>query len=127
VSTYLVLIHGDEQYWDAETPEQRAVKEAAHRAFAEAAGDALIDGRELGASGTSKTLRGGGSSGNGSGERGRPLVTDGPFAETKEVVGGYYVLRVADLDAAIALASMLPELGEPHGAVELRPIVEPED
>ena len=116
--TYLVLIHGDEQYWDAETPEQRAAKEAAHRAFADVAGDALIAGRELMASSTSTTLRGD--------KPGRPLVTDGPFTETKEVVGGYYVLKAADLDAAIALVSLLPELDEPHGAVEIRPIVEPE-
>ena len=113
--TYLVLIHGDEQYWDAETPEQSAPKRAAHRAFTEAAGDALIDGRQLQASSASRTLRRKGSD--------RPLVTDGPFAETKEVVGGYYVLQVADLDAAIALASMLPELDEPDGAIEIRPIV----
>jgi hypothetical protein len=117
VSTYLVLIHGDEQYWDAETPEQRAAKEAAHRAFAEAAGDALLDGRQLSAGSAATTLRGD--------SPGKPLVTDGPFAETKEVVGGYYLLRVADLDAAVALASLLPELNEPHGAIELRPIVEP--
>ena len=116
MSTYLVLIYGNEQYWDAETPEQGAVKEAAHRAFSEAAGDAVIEGRQLGATSTFRTLRGKSSD--------RPLVTDGPFAETKEVVGGYYVLRVADLDAATALASMLPELDEPRGAIEICPIVE---
>jgi hypothetical protein len=54
---------------------------------------------------------------------GRTLTTDGPFAETKEVLGGYYLLDADDIDTAIQLASRIPaaRLG---GAVEVRPIVE---
>ncbi len=54
---------------------------------------------------------------------GRTLTTDGPFAETKEVLGGYWVLEADDLDAAIDFASRIPaaRLG---GAVEVRPLVE---
>jgi hypothetical protein len=54
---------------------------------------------------------------------GRTLVTDGPFAETKEAIGGYLLFEAADLDAAIELASRIPtaRLG---GAIEVRPIVE---
>jgi hypothetical protein len=54
---------------------------------------------------------------------GRTLTTDGPFAETKEVLGGYYLLDADDLDHAIELASRIPaaRLG---GAVEVRPVVE---
>jgi hypothetical protein len=54
---------------------------------------------------------------------GEALVTDGPFADTKEVFGGYYVLEADDLDAALALAKRLPaaRLG---GCVEVRPMVE---
>jgi hypothetical protein len=54
---------------------------------------------------------------------GRPLTTDGPFAETKEILGGYYVLDVDDLDAAIEVAARIPaaRLG---GSVEVRPLVE---
>ena len=54
---------------------------------------------------------------------GDTLVTDGPFAETKDVFGGYYVIEADDLDAAIELASRVPaaRLG---GAVEVRPVVE---
>jgi len=53
---------------------------------------------------------------------GRTLTTDGPFAETKEALGGYWVLEVEDLDAAIDFAARIPaaRLG---GAVELRPLV----
>ncbi len=54
---------------------------------------------------------------------GRALTTDGPFAETKEALGGYYLLEAPDLDVAIALAARIPaaRLG---GAVEVRPVVE---
>jgi hypothetical protein len=56
-------------------------------------------------------------------ENGRTLTTDGPFAETKDVLGGYYLVESPDLDAALALAARIPaaRLG---GAVEVRPIVE---
>lgn len=61
-----------------------------------------------------------------SAERGndKPIVVDGPFAETKEVVGGFTVVDVADLDAAIELARTWPPLQVPGHAVEIRPIVE---
>lgn len=54
---------------------------------------------------------------------GRTLTTDGPFAESKEVFGGYYIVDAADLDEAIELASRIPasRLG---GGVEVRPLVE---
>lgn len=53
---------------------------------------------------------------------GRTLTTDGPFAETKEALGGFYLLEAADLDEAIAYAAMIP--GAKHGAIEVRPIFE---
>jgi hypothetical protein len=56
-------------------------------------------------------------------DEGRALTTDGPFADTKEVFGGYYVFDVADIDEALELAARIPSarLG---GKVEVRPIVE---
>ena len=56
-------------------------------------------------------------------ENGSPLTTDGPFAETKEALGGYYLLEADDLDAALEIAARIPaaRLG---GAVEVRPVVE---
>ena len=51
---------------------------------------------------------------------GRTVTTDGPFAETKEQLGGFYVVEAADLDAAIAYAAMIP--GATHGSIEVRPI-----
>lgn len=52
---------------------------------------------------------------------GETLNTDGPFAETKEILGGFYVIDVEDLDAALAWAARVPSVG--YGSVEVRPIV----
>ena len=51
---------------------------------------------------------------------GRTVTTDGPFAETKEQLGGFYLVEAADLDEAIAYAAMIP--GATHGSIEVRPI-----
>jgi hypothetical protein len=51
---------------------------------------------------------------------GKTLTTDGPFAETKEVLGGFYVVEAADLDAAVAVAADIP--GSWSGSVEVRPL-----
>ena len=55
---------------------------------------------------------------------GETLTTDGPFAETKEQVGGFYLLEASSLDEAIKLASMLPEVQASHSGVEIRPVVD---
>jgi hypothetical protein len=52
---------------------------------------------------------------------GDTLVTDGPFADTKDVIGGYYVIEADDLDAAIALAAKVPA-ARMGGCVEVRPV-----
>jgi len=51
----------------------------------------------------------------------KTVVTDGPFAETKEQLGGYYLVEAKDLDDAIAIASRIP--GAKHGSIEVRPIM----
>ena len=53
---------------------------------------------------------------------GERLTTDGPFAETKEVLGGYYIVDVADLDEAVAWAEKMPNIT--YGSVEVRPIMD---
>jgi hypothetical protein len=53
---------------------------------------------------------------------GEQVVTDGPFAETKEMLGGYYLIDVPDLDAALGWAAKVPNA--PYGSVEVRPIME---
>jgi hypothetical protein len=52
---------------------------------------------------------------------GETVITDGPFAETKEALGGYYLLDVPDLDAALAWAAKIPNVG--YGSIEVRPVV----
>jgi hypothetical protein len=51
---------------------------------------------------------------------GRTITTDGPFAETKETLGGFYLVEAADLDEAIAYAAMIP--GAKYGCIEVRPV-----
>jgi hypothetical protein len=51
---------------------------------------------------------------------GKTMTTDGPFAETKETLGGFYLVEAADLDEAIGYAAMIP--GATHGSIEIRPI-----
>jgi hypothetical protein len=53
---------------------------------------------------------------------GKPIVTDGPFAETREQLGGYFLIDAKDLDAAIAIAARIP--GARRGTVEIRPVLE---
>jgi hypothetical protein len=116
MAKYLVLIYGDEQKWAEATPEQAEEKHQAHTAFFAAAGDAVTGGHELQPSTTATTLR------SGSGEQ--PTVTDGPFLEAKEGLGGYYLLEATDLDQAIALCRRLPEVRESFSGVEIRPVKE---
>ena len=74
--------------------------------------DRVLDGARLGAADTATTVRA---------VDGELLLTDGPFAETKEVFGGFYLVEAADLDAALALAARIPAL-RMGGSVEVRPV-----
>jgi len=73
---------------------------------------AYVSSEALGAPTGAKTVRV---------RNGRPHTTDGPFAETKEVLGGFYVLDCRDLDDALVFAAKIPDAGV--GAVEVRPVV----
>jgi hypothetical protein len=92
----------------AEMSEWWAFNEAAEKAGVFVGGDAL----EAPSTATTVRLR--------SGER---MLTDGPFAETKEQLGGFYILNCKDLDEALSWAERVPSLKH-HGAIEVRPIVE---
>jgi hypothetical protein len=116
MARYMLLIFGDPAQWDAMTPEQEKAHGAAHAAFAAAAGPRIAGGEELELATTATTLRSDGAGG--------VLTTDGPFAETKEQVGGFYLLEASDLGEAIKLASMLPEVQASHSGVEIRPVVD---
>jgi hypothetical protein len=74
--------------------------------------DRVLDGARLASADTATTVRA---------VDGELLLTDGPFAETKEVFGGYYLVEAADLDAALAIAARIPAL-RMGGSVEVRPV-----
>jgi hypothetical protein len=116
MAKYMLLIYGDAQQWDAMSPEQSKAHDAAHAAFNAAAGSSVIGGEELELAPMATTLR--------SDPDGRVITTDGPFLETKEALGGFYLLEAHDLDEVITLAARLPEVHAGHSGVEIRPVVD---
>lgn len=116
MAKYLILIYGNEQLWAGRSPQELQRLGDGHRAFRRAAGAALLGGEELEEASTATTLR--------TDPAGRVTTTDGPFLETKEALGGYYLVEAANLDEVIALAARLPEVSEGHGGVEIRPVVD---
>ena len=110
---YMLLIHsgaaGDE-FEKLPEDEQKAIF-GEYLAISEAPG--VKDNNQLQPAETATTVRV---------ENGNALTTDGPFAETKEALGGYYLIEAEDLDAAIELASRIPA-ARMGGAVEVRPVV----
>ena len=115
---YALLILEDDTAWndlpDEEKARLRAQEMPRWTALMEELGkaDADVKGYELDGKATAKIVR------VRDGER---LVTDGPFAETKEVLGGLFVVELPDLDEAIRLASLIPS--SENGSIEIRPIV----
>jgi hypothetical protein len=116
---YALLIYADQEPWTGLSDEEKAKLRAEEMPrwvslFGELQkADSDVKGYELDESGTAKVLR------VRDGER---IVTDGPFAETKEVLGGAFLLDVSDLDEAIRLASLVPTAW--HGSLEIRPILQ---
>ncbi|MFO1068075.1 MAG: YciI family protein [Geminicoccaceae bacterium] len=110
---YLLLIYGDEKARGSLTPAETGQMYAAYGAYTQALIDAgaLRGGNELKPTSAATSVRLVG---------GKPQVLDGPYAETKEQLGGYYLIDVPDLDAAIAWAARCP--GAQHGTMEVRPV-----
>jgi hypothetical protein len=109
MAEYMILIYEQEKpYQDMDEAESRQILES-HLRFQEQVaelGGTLVAGNALESSATATTVR-------------SDVVTDGPFAETKEVLGGYYLIDAPDLDQALEIAKLCPAL---HGGVEVRPI-----
>jgi hypothetical protein len=116
MAKYAVLIYGDAKQWDAMTPAQWQAHDAAHAAFRDAAGSKVIGGQQLENTPMATTLR--------TDSAGGLVTTDGPFLETKEGLGGFYLMEADDLDEVIKLASQLPEVHAAHSGVEIRPVVD---
>jgi len=111
---YLCTIYGDESQWNDVTPEQMRAVMDAYFAFSDEAGKAGVivagEGLERTSAATTVRVR--------DGER---VLSDGPFAETKEQLGGFYLLECANLDEAIDWAAKIP--GAATGSVEVRPVM----
>ncbi len=113
---YMLLIYDDEKAaWKA-NEQQRGAMFQQYGQFTEGIrkSGAFVAGAPLQASTTATTVRG---------KNGKAVTTDGPFAETKEQLGGYYLVEAKNLDEALAIAGRIPSVGA-GGAVEVRPIMD---
>ena len=110
---YLLTIYDDESMWkDVQPGDVNAMMDGYRKFGEEVHGNgAFVAGEALESISTATTVRVKG------GER---LVTDGPFAETKEQLGGFYLLDCKDIDEAVAYAAKIP--GAQSGCVEVRPV-----
>jgi hypothetical protein len=107
MSQYLVLIYGDPSYEAGDSDDVMK----GHMKFGEDHGPKIAAGQALQPTSTATSIRPDGVG---------FTVTDGPFLETKEALGGYYLVEAADLDEAIKIAKDIPM---PGGGVEIRPVV----
>ena len=112
MSQYLILIYDNESTWANADDSLQGTILAGHMAFGEKNAAAVAGGNALQSTTTATSIRSDGS--------GDFTITDGPFVETKEALGGYYLIEAADLDEAISFAAMIP--GAKHGCIEVRPV-----
>ena len=110
MAEYLILINEDESAYATASPEVLQQVMDAHNRFAkqvEETGGSIVSGQALQPTMTATSIRG-------------DVVTDGPFAETKEALGGYYLVEARDLDHALEIGKLCPAR---FGGVEVRPIM----
>ena len=108
---YMLLIYGDEHAWEAAPDDEKRSHYQQHRQFGESVtelGGAIDTAAPLESTATATTIRG-------------DLIVDGPFVDTKEALGGFYVIEADDLDHAMRIARRCPAY---TGGIEVRPIVE---
>ena len=109
---YMLLIYADEQAW-TETEREHCYGESTQVAHALKSNGQYLAASPLQPVSTATSVRV---------REGKRLVTDGPFAETREQLGGYFLIDAKDLDQAIGIAGRIP--GARKGTVEIRPVVE---
>lgn len=111
MAQYLILIYESEEAYATASPDDFRATMQAHTRFAEqipALGGTMLGGNALQPTTTATSIR-------------DDIVTDGPFVETKEALGGYYLIEAADLDQALAISKLCPA---GFGGVEVRPIMD---
>ncbi|MDX6477147.1 MAG: hypothetical protein QOH95_2658 [Gaiellaceae bacterium] len=109
---YALLIYSNDTEWDNLSEDEQKAIYGEYAAVSQSPG--IVGGDELQPADTATTVRV---------QNGNTLTTDGPFAETKEALGGFFLFEAGDLDAAIDIASRIPAARR-GGAVEVRPVVE---
>ena len=109
---FLLMIYGEEQRWARMGQAEQTAEAGEYRALGQQFAASIQGGNALQPTMTAKTVRV---------LDGKRTVTDGPFAETKEQLGGYYLVDVKDVDEAIAIAAKIPAARA--GCVEVRPIM----
>ena len=111
---YLCLIYSDEKGPEIPGVNDWDTMMKTHGEFGAEAGAAgvILGGEALQATSTATTIRD---------KKGEQVITDGPFAETKEQLGGYYMIQADNLDDALKWAAKIPH---PGGCIEVRPVVE---
>ena len=110
---YMAMIYEDEARWAALTEDEREAIRGRYNAFTQKVRDAgvMVGGNALGTTGDATTVRV---------RDGETFVTDGPYAEVKEALGGYYLFECATIDEAIGWAAGIPSAE--YGFVEVRPV-----
>ena len=109
---FAILIYEDETvYGDGDSPAMQDIIPK-HMAFGQANGGAIRGGAGLRNTHSATTIRT---------QAGQQILHDGPFAETREQLGGFYLIEADDLDGAIAIARQIPLAGD--GSVEVRPLL----
>jgi len=111
---YMCLIYDDENVWQGMPEDERNQVFGEYGTFTEAIKGSgnYVAGDALQPTSTATTVRV---------RDGETLVTDGPFAETKEQLGGYYLVEAADVDEALKIAERIPSAR--YGSIEVRPVV----
>ena len=111
MTEYVILIYENEDAYVNATPEVWQTAMEAHNRFAGQVGEhggKMVGGNALQPTATATSIR-------------DDVVTDGPFAETKEALGGFYLIEARDLDHALEIAKLCPA---PYGGVEVRPVMD---
>ena len=109
---FLLLIYEAEQRFNKQSPDAMQSELGEYYAFGNEFAGAIEGGNALQPTGTARTVRV---------RNGQMSITDGPFAETKEQLGGYYLVEASDRDEAAHIAAKIP--GARYGCVEVRPIM----
>ena len=109
---YMLLIYENEKRWSNPAAPEMAAEMKEYETFGETFGKIIKGGNALQPTRTATSVRI---------RDGKRLTTDGPFAETKEQLGGYYLIDAPDLDAALEAASKIPAVR--NGTIEIRPIM----